>query len=63
MSLGDHAITLSRIESRVPQGANFVREWGWPWRRLARWRPPQGRAFPPVRRRGLGVRIPNPRYV
>ena len=28
--LGDHAITLSRIGSRVPQGANLVREWGWP---------------------------------
>src|SRR3990172_8322025 len=53
LSLGDLAIAPPGIGSGVPQGANFVREWGWPLRRLARWRPPQGRAFPPVRRRGL----------
>jgi len=31
--------------------------------RLARFCPPQGRALPPVRRRGLGVRARMARYV
>ncbi len=32
LRLGDHAITPPSIGSGVPQGAHFVREWGWPVR-------------------------------